>query len=378
MKPNIFILGGSPLQKDLLDSAKKRYTTYVIDGNEHCALAQQADYFIHLDFSDTEKLYQAALDKQPKLILTMASEPANLSAAIVSEKMGLPYNPVKTVKKTLNKLAMKECCEHNQIHTAKLQLAFDKIPDENSLENLIFPCIIKPAQSSAGRGVFKADNKHQLLSAIPDALQYSNNGFAMIETLLSGTQYSVETISSHGKHHIIGITREFLGEPPYFAETQQYFPAILTIQQKANIETFVHQVLNAFHIEVGACHIEVRIDDSDQVTLIEIASRIGGWRSELIERAYGIRFTELLLDAHNGTLQFPTISQTDTYAVVKMIFNQANFEYYQVLKQDKRFVVSPITWLKETISEKKNSLMDSSGYYFLTVLKQEDLEDALH
>ena len=377
MKPAIFIIGGSPLQQPLLLTASAEYTTYVIDGNPNCFLSTQCDFFIYHDFSDIDGLLQYAEKIKPVLTLTIAGELANYAAAVVSNYLNTPYNSVECVYNTLNKIQMKRCFVKNNIPSPKLLFICSEKNSEINYVDIKFPCVIKPAQSSAGRGVRLVYNAKELKQLLPQVIQTSNDKQAMIEEFEEGVQYSVETISSDSKHQIIGITREFFGDHPYFVEIEQLFPVSLNHELTMKIEELIIQTLNALNVQVGACHIELRITPDEQITIIEVASRMGGWRSELISIAYSIDYSKLLINAHNHNLEKICFPDKHYFAMVKMLFNEDNQTRYNDLSKNKNFEVSPITWLKPLTSNAKTSLIDSSGYYFIKIDKFENIQDVI-
>lgn len=373
----LFLLGGSPLQADLLRFSKDRYRVVVIDGNEHCFLRSEAHEFVHLDFSNVDQLYQLALDKEPDLILTMASEPGNLSAAIVSSKLGLKYNSECVVYSTINKVKMKEKLVSSNIPTAEYMPVYKA---ENSRvvlpDNYIFPCVVKPSQSSAGRGVRMASSAEEVHAFVADAKKISKDGCALVEQFVGGDQFSVESISCEGKHQVLGITREYFGAPPFFAETQQLFPAILDPSIEAYIKDIALKTLDCFGVRYGACHIELRVTPEREVYVIEIASRMGGWRSELIRKARGVEYAKLLIESHEG-IDIKINNGKESYCLVKMIFTQSDVEFEKTLRNDERYRVSPVVWLKDFVSEMQSSLMDSAGYYFVEADNREDALNAI-
>lgn len=370
----LFLLGGSPLQADLLRNAKSRYYVTLIDGNSTCALRTEADDFVHLDFSDVDRLYELALARQPSLILTIASEPGNLAAALVSEKLGVKYNPADVVYATINKTRMKACLVQHGIPTARY-IPVESAGNEIKLEEgFSFPLVVKPSQSSAGRGVKLATSHAALIPAVADAVSLSRDGHALIEEFIAGDQYSVETISCEGRHSVLGITREYFGELPFFAETQQMFPAHLDAPTKARIEQLVLRTLDAFGVRYGACHVELRSTSSGELFIIEIASRMGGWRSELIRKATGIQYADLLLQSYEFS-RIVVERKFKKYSLVKMIFGQADLERERQLRSNPVYQTSSITWLKQLTGGSRTSLMDSAGYYFVAA---ERLEDALN
>lgn len=374
MRETIIILGGSPLQRDLLTTAKENYKVILIDGDDNCNLRHLADNFYHLDFSNTDKLYELATQIKPKLILTIANEQGNLSAAVVSEKLGIKYNCVDVVFSTLNKAAMKKVMLESNISTARYKVINKNVQFIELWKDATFPLIIKPSQSSGGRGVQLVDTNEELIDATSIAKAMSKDRCAIVEEYIPATQYSVETISCNGTHYILGITNEYFGEAPFFTETQQLFPSDIDKKTVTKLKSFTLKALDAFMIKYGACHLEVRVTSEGKIYLIEIASRAGGWRSELIKYANGINYTDLLIKSYQ--LDHLNIKKKfDKYSIVKMLFNETDLTLYKQLENDPNYLVSPITWTKNVFAAQQKSLMDSSGYYFITAT---NLEDALH
>ena len=374
MKEKVFVLGGSPLQRDLIEKAKVNYHTVLIDGNDNCALRYEADEFYKLDFSDIEKLHDLAVSVRPQLILTMANEQGNFSAAVVSERLGLRYNNPEVVFSTVNKKAMKLIMNKYNIPTSD-HIAVDRTETNFSLERLqSFPLVVKPSHSSGGRGVKLVTSEAELNEAVNNAKSLSRDGVALIEEFIEGRQYSVETITCNYKHSVIGITNEYFGEHPHFAETQHLFPSDLDEPTKLKVHEFIINILDCFKIQYGACHIEFRIDPRGQFYLIEIASRIGGMRSELIKNALGLNYANLLLESYKNN-SLDTQPKLDRYSITKMLFSKDDYNFYKKLSKDKNYILTEINWLKEEFASTQSSLMDSSGFYFITA---KNLKDALN
>ncbi|WP_155833597.1 ATP-grasp domain-containing protein [Halomonas sp. BC04] len=371
MNDCVFILGGSPLQKSLLDVVNSRYTSVVVDGDSHCALASKCGSFINIDFSNVSLLESYAKDYRPKLIVTAASEVGNLAAAQVCNNMGIPYNSFKTVHDAINKYAMKERLTRCGVNTPEL-LGIYQDKKLNISKALRYPIIVKPSQSSAGRGVRMIYSELELHKSLSDASMLSKDGAALIEEYVEGAQYSVETISSNGKHVIVGVAREYFGSKPFFAETHVIFPAQLSLNKRDEVYCAVYKTLDSFGVFVGACHVEIRVAEDGQVYIIELATRMGGWRHELIAHAFGADYSNMMLKAYEG-LDVSSENEKNSYAVLKHLYSDSDIDLYDKLIKDKRFFVSDVTWLKDSIQDKQSSLMDSAGYFFIESSRYEDI-----
>ncbi|MBZ7938069.1 ATP-grasp domain-containing protein [Campylobacter sp. RM9939] len=384
---HFFIIGGGDLQADLVLSAKKDFITHVFDYNENCSCKNLADYFHPISIADKEKILQLAIKFNIAGIATAATELGNLTACYIGEKLNLGTNSYECAKNTTDKSLMKKVFEKNNINHAKYFI----LKDEKDLEQITeFPIIIKPSDRSAGRGVVKVFDKENLKKRYYEAKDLSYNKIVLAEEVLKGKQFSIETISSYGKHQIIAITEEYLREGEFaddFLETQHLVPARISKEEKRFIKNEIIKILNAFNVKFGASHIEIKLENlfynnkqEYKVSLIEIATRIGGWRDVLVYHSYGIDYLQLLIQSSLKQELKKVNTKAENFCLVKMIFTKEDYEFYKKLK-----TLKPQMIVKERIFIKNDeefsyssSLMDSKGYYYLKISKDDDPEDYIH
>jgi carbamoyl-phosphate synthase large subunit len=358
----IFILGGSSLQMDLILEAKKMFFhTIVLDMNKDCIGAKWCDEFLQIDIANKELVLQKAQEYKIDMILTSATELGNTTACYVGEKLKLNTNSYQTALNTTNKVLMKEIFIKNNIPTAK-HISITK--DDKFIWDT-FPCIVKPSDSSAGRGLSYCKEQKELKEAIEKASSYSKDGYVLIEQYIKGEQFSVESISCKGMHQIIAINKEYINTPPYIMEISHTLPAPITSELEKNIEQFAYKILNIFNILYGASHIELRVTEDMQIYPIEIASRTGGMRSEMINLAYGISYSQLLLLSAFGILSKIEPSRhnkIDCYFIV----NYEAYKKYLKEKKEKNIIVFEPFAIDSVKSDfTAEHIGKSKGYYFV-------------
>lgn len=364
----IFILGGSDLQLDLILEAKKMFFyTIVIDMDKNCIGKDFCDEFLYIDISNKEMVLQKAIEYKIDMILTSATELGNLTACYVGEKLGLNTNSYQTALNTTNKKRMKEILCKNNISTAEY-----KIVNKNELLDFdSFPYIVKPYDSSAGRGLSFIQKKEELAPSINKALLYSKYDEVIIEEYIEGRQFSVETITCKGTHQIVALNEEFIRDVPNIIEIGHMIPANCEKELKDKIATLTHKILNAFDIGYGACHIELRVTNSCEIIVIELASRTGGMRSEMINLAYGISYSQLLLLSGLDLLSQVEHSR-DNRVRCNFIIDYAEYEKYKNMKRDtscRVFEPRKINEVNENFIA--YNLGESRGYYY--ILEEEPL-----
>ncbi|HDZ4294347.1 TPA: ATP-grasp domain-containing protein [Campylobacter jejuni] len=371
---HFFIIGGGDLQADLVLHAKKDFITHVFDYNENCFCKDVADYFHPISIADKEKILELAIKFNIVGIATAATELGNLTVCYIGEKLNLGTNSYECAKNTTDKSLMKKVFERNNINHAKYFI----LKDEKDLEQIAnFPVVVKPSDRSAGRGVVKVFDKENLKKYFYKAKDFSYNKIVLAEEVLKGRQFSVETISSHGKHQIIAITEEYLREGEFandFLETQHLIPARITHHEKKIIQNEIIKVLNAFKINFGASHIEIKLHNNI-VKIIEIASRMGGWRDVLAYHSYGIDYLQLLIQSSLKQELKKINTKAENFCLVKMIFTKEDYLFYKKIKS-----LYPEFIIKEKIHfnnienfDYSSSLMDSKGYYYIKMKLNEDI-----
>jgi biotin carboxylase len=358
----IFILGGSYLQLDLILEAKKLFFyTIVIDRDKNCIGASWCDEFLHINISDKEAVLAKAQEYNIDVILTSATELGNTTACWVGEKLGLNTNSYQTSLNTTNKLRMKRILEKKKRLTAR-----HSIVNKNAIKSWdIYPCIVKPSDSSAGRGLSYCKTKNELKSAINKGLKFSQSNHVLIEEYIEGTQFSIETISCNSKHQIVAINHESIRDLPHIIETSHTMPALIEKKLKSKITLLTKKILDDFRIKYGACHIEIKVTSKNEIYIIELASRTGGMRSEMVNLAFGLNYSQLLLLSALKHLPKIRSSRKSTITCNFIVDNKSYQEYLYYKKSKTHIIFEPLEIKKAKKDFMAAHLGESKGYYFL-------------
>lgn len=361
-KKDFFIIGGGSLQVKFINKVKDAgYTAHVFDYNPECEGRQYADYFHLLSIDDIEGIYNVAQQYCPVAVQTVATEMGNVTACAIGERLGLRNNSLETALDTTDKSRMKKIFRANNIRSAN---AVELYQDSDlSKPPFAFPFVVKASDRSASRGVTFVENQKQFECAFEDALNESNNKIVLAEEYLQGQQYSVETISSNGVHHIVAVTEENTDGIPNFVETHHLMPARISDEVYDNLKSFIFKTLNAFNIKYGAGHIELKYHNGEWA-VIEIASRMGGWRDELAELSMGIDYLQLIIDSAVGKgLKINPLYRK--YAIVRTILNQKDYLQYVKFKSEYTSNLSyDYVEYRHSVFQAK-TLMQSQGRYYL-------------
>ncbi len=357
---NYIIIGGSELQKDFIEKVKENeFTAHVVDYDPSCIGAKIADHFHCISIDDLSAVLELAKSLNVAGINTVATEQGNITANYVAEELGLATNGLEVALNTTDKARMKKVLQSHNIATP---YSTEVCSEQELLSlNIKYPVIVKASDRSAGRGVALAENEQELRTYYQEAVEVSFNKIVLVEEYVDAPQYSIETISSQGQHQVVAITQMGFSGPPHFVETTHQLPATISKKEQQLITQFAFESLKAFDIQYGACHIEIRMPNG-KPTMIEIASRMGGWRHWMVESALAIDYLQLILDA---SLDKPITLQTDSepkFAVVRTIFGPKDYDEYLDRKEKNiEFVIDLVK--QGQPSNDATNLIEAHGFY---------------
>jgi predicted ATP-grasp superfamily ATP-dependent carboligase len=377
MQKNIIIIGGSEEQLPLVEKAKENhFITHVFDYDVNCSCSKIAHHFYPLSIYDPLPILQEAKKIQPLFIQTIATEVGNKTANYISNQLKLTSNSLETACWTTEKDEMKRVLVAHNVPTPKAYL-IRNIDQINEIE-LPFPFMVKAADRTGGRGIQLVYNKGELEKAFTEAIEVSFNKKILVEEYFEGKQYSVEAISYRGQHQVVAITEQFYSNPPYFVESQDLIPARLNPETIKEVKEIAYKALSALNIQIGASHIELRINSTGEIKIIEVASRMGGgFRNELIKLSTGHDFVKMLLDAYSGKEPKLNPNPQSNYALLKWICSSKDLERYKKVKENypDLIVRDNIKAINEEFKAKNGS--ERKGYYILRITNKDLIHSLL-
>ena len=293
----ILLLGGSPQQVVAIKTAKELgYYTVLCDYLPDNPGQFVADKFYNESTTDVDAVLRIATEEQVSGILAYASDPAALPAAIVSEKLGLPTTPAKSVAILGVKHQFRQFLQENDFACPK---HFSFSPDVeiadlgNRLQGLQFPIIIKPTDSSGSKGVTKLSDTTGLSEAVKSADSYSRNKILIAEEFIERGFPDViggDIFVWDGKIILYGemsCLRDFDGKG--LIPLGEKKPTGLNEYQTQQVHKELQRIVTALDVKFGELNIEIILDKDDQVHFLELGPRAGGNMIPLqLSDAFGI------------------------------------------------------------------------------------------
>lgn len=220
-------------------------------------------------------------------VLHLGTEASMAPAAAEAEALGLSPNPARAIGLLNDKAAMRELLNAGKVSVVRAQRAASHAEVRAALRSLGLPAIVKPSELSGSRGVALIRDEGEVETWCGRVDEAGLRGPYIVEEYLSGPEFSVETLTVDGVHHVVGVTAKQTSGPPGFVETGHLFPAPLSEQHRLAIESTATALLDLSGYMFGPAHTEV-ILTSRGPRIVESQARLGGDRIPvLIEVATG-------------------------------------------------------------------------------------------
>jgi biotin carboxylase len=268
-----------------------------------------SDVFLTADFERPQELKQvvrtAAERYDARWIYHVGREDSMLPVYEVAEELGRSLNPTSSIRLLNDKLAMRDLLRARGLSAVRYATARDVGELRGVLERFGLPAIVKPTCLFASRGVYLLRDGDEIPAWERLLERYGYEGPFLVEEQLRGPEYSVETLTYGGAHHVVGITAKQVTPPPLFVETGHVHPAPLPDERQRAIEDLVTALLDACGYRFGPAHTEV-IWTSDGPRIIESQARLGGDRiPRLIELTTGLDIERAIFTMLAGTPPLP-------------------------------------------------------------------------
>ncbi len=270
---------------------------------------------LHIDLDDIPAAISVILEENSKKAFAgiLGSDDSTVElAAQAAAQLNLPHNPPEAARLSRRKdlarahLALADC----PVPTHRL-IDLNQ-PLKKQMTGLLWPCVLKPLNMSASRGVIRANNGKEFIEAcsrisniISTYTETADDPFEsthlLVEDYIDGVEVAFEGYLHEGK-----LTRLALFdkpdplEGPYFEETIYVTPSQLSSKTQEIVMQRVEQACIAYGLKTGPVHAELRIDDAG-TWILEVASRtIGGDCGRTLDTDNGLNLEDLTISLAIG------------------------------------------------------------------------------
>lgn len=266
------------------------------------------DLFYPISVTEKEEILRLCRKEQIDGICSIASDVAAPTVAYVAQAMGLAGNSYEAALRAHDKHAMRDVLTAAGVDCPRyLVMEKDARLEDERLEGLELPLIVKPTDRSGSLGVTKVERWEDLEQAIIRARNASLAHEALVEEFIEGREISVEMISCHGVHYALQITDKITTETPHFVELEHHQPSNLPREMQEHIFDLSRHAIDALGLTSGASHSEYRITSGGRIVVMEIGGRMGGdfIGSDLVRLSTGYDFLQGVIEVALGETIHP-------------------------------------------------------------------------
>lgn len=291
------------------------------------ALTEQWPGALPLNFADigeaARKIAEYAQHNPLSAILSV-DDSGSLVAAAASNLLGLPHNDPAAAVAARDKAVMRRMLGAGGVAVPWFREYTTADDPAVVSAEAPYPCVVKPVNLNGSRGVMRANNPSQLISAIerltrlitadnPDPRPY------LVEEYLPGVEVALEGMLNRGALTVLALfDKPDPLEGPFFEETIYVTPSRLPVGTQTAIEATTAAAARALGLVSGPIHAELRINEGG-VWIIEIAGRsIGGLCSQVLRFGVDASLEELIVRQAAG-LSLGDTTRSDRAAGVMMI-----------------------------------------------------------
>lgn len=274
-------------------------------------VAELSEELVLADFDDEARLRRlvAAMATRHDVahVLHLGREATQSAVCEQADALGLSVNSPGSVERLNDKSAMRRLLRARGLSPVLSIDAPSPLQARRILrEGVELPVVAKPTRLDGSRAVRLIRSARDLDAWEDELAGLGYRGPVLIEEYLQGPEFSVETLSAHGAHHVIGITAKRLGPPPHIVEMGHVHPAPLPPEPRAAITRLVVAFLDAAGYRFGPAHTEVILTAAGP-RIVESQARLGGDRIPLlVELATGFDIEAAIFRALAGAPVAPT------------------------------------------------------------------------
>ena len=266
---------------------------------------------LHIELDDPDQACRTIVQESRQRPFTgiLGSDDSTVElAARVANELGLPHNPPSAARFSRRKDMARARLSAAGCPVPKHGLIDLERPLENQMTNLPWPCVIKPLNLSASRGVIRADDPGAFVRACERTgkiISGSGNDISashvLVEEYIAGIEVAFEGFLCNGElRTLVVFDKPDPLEGPYFEETIYVTPSRLDHDTLAMIQRRVALACQAYGLTTGPVHAELRIDERD-AWVLEVASRtIGGDCARTLDMDDGLNLEELAIALATG------------------------------------------------------------------------------
>lgn len=276
------VLAGACSQIVLLKQLKERgMYTVLADNNPNAVAIPYADEFVKVDLLNIDAVKKVAIEKNVDLVLSVCADQVLITAAKVSEDLGLPfYIDYQTACNVSDKGYMKDTFDRYDVPTSKHTFLAELKPEE--ISGMSYPLVVKPADAYSSKGVRKATDFSELSTFFAEAAKISRSGLVIVEEYVEGPELTVDFQVVDGKAVFLTASNtEKVNYQDRFLAFRTRNPASVSNDTIERIKAIGQKIADAFSLKNTPMLVQL-ITDGKREHVLEFCARTGGGAKYLL------------------------------------------------------------------------------------------------
>lgn len=345
-----------------------------------------SDEYYNISIIDKEAVLELAKTLKIDGIMSFAVDPGVLTAAYVSEKMGLPFaGSFKSVEILQNKALFRKFLEQHDFNVPKSNSYTELEQALKKYNEADLPVIVKPVDSAGSKGVIKVEKIEELEKAILYAVKFSPSKTFIIEEFLEskGCSSDSDCFSVDGKMEVVTFSAQRFDKnsPNPYTPSAYSWPSTISLENQNYLKEELQRLVSLLNLKSSIYNIEVRETVDNRAYIMEVSPRGGGNRlSEMVRYSTGIDLISNAVKVALGEdIEIKSPSQNGYWAEVILYSNTKGLYRDLIVKEDvKKAVVEIDLWVKK--GDKINAFSaanDAIGTIVLQFETSEELEEVI-
>lgn len=254
---------------------------------------RHADKAYDISTADLDQLEQLARDERIDGVFT-AYDDFNTGIAVeLCQRLGLPfYATAEQIEITKDKQSFKALCQEHGVPVV------DEYT-EDALDSVVYPVIVKPADSYGSKGISVCLDRPQLEKGIEVAKSFSKTSNVMIERFMTCHGLNIDYVIQDGKVILTAVGDRYtndkqVGLAPLSCAL--VFPSMYTRRYMDELDEKVRLMFQRLGLRNGVLFIQAFVDE-EGFYLYEMGFRAGGGQTSiLVAHMTGVDYVKLLIN----------------------------------------------------------------------------------
>jgi biotin carboxylase len=296
--PKLLFLGASVSQLAALRQARATgHTVVAVDGDANAIGFAEADIAEAVDFSDVDAVTEVGRRHGVDGVVAISTDRAVPVAAAVAERLGLPGIGIETAAVMTDKGAMRARLREHGVPQPPFAVVRSLDDARSAIAAVGLPAVLKPVDSGGQRGLHRIDSYVELREQLPDALEHSRTGRAIVERYVDGAELNAILVVRKGEARLLTLSDRL--RPPgvgFGVGWIHLFPSrlqepLLDAAARAAVAS-----VSALGLENGIAFPQLLVDEDGEVAVVEVAARIpAGQMADVVRLGVGVDLVEIAL-----------------------------------------------------------------------------------